>query len=177
MQRSLALLLLVACTGEPEPSPVAEPVVAPAPEPVVAPEPGSAVLDAVVAFEAPATPAGSPVLEASYAAVLEALRKAEAVEDRVARVAALRAKAMSDVPAEDGSSLGLREAYDGAVADALEAFSLAYAGEILASDAPDETKAEHIELIEAALLQSWDWDLTRRDVVQAKLMMALRSAG
>lgn len=177
MRASLIVLLLAACTGEPEVTPPepAPAVVAPAPAPG-----DDANLSAVVDIDAPdgAAVAGSPVLAASYAAVVEALGKPEPASERVARVAALRAKAMTDVPAEDASGTALREAYDAAVADALEGFFLGYAHHIIGSDMPSTEKLDRLGALEEALMSSgWDWDLHRRDMVQAKLMMALRAAG
>lgn len=122
--------------------------------------------------------AGSPVLAQSFALALEALGKAAPADERMQRVAALRAKAMADVPAEDAAGLALRAAYDAALADAFEAFFTAYAQQIVDSEAPASTKSAQLQALEAALMSTgWDWDLSRRDLVQAKLMMAMRSAG
>ncbi|MCO4748004.1 MAG: hypothetical protein KC912_24640 [Proteobacteria bacterium] len=174
---ALWLLALIACSDDapvevvPDPQPIA--VVAPVPDEV------HGELADTVAFEVDAAHAetlkGSPVLAASYTSVIEALNRPAPAVERVARVAALREKALQDVPAEDGASTSLRSSYEVAVDDALGAFFVSYAHHILEGAASSDDKSTSLAALEMALMQSeWDWNLAVRDVVQAKLMMASR---
>lgn len=169
---SLWLLALLACSDDVTVEPPTEPVAA-----VIAPVeagPAEVSLSASVVFEAEAL-SGTPVTEAGYASILAELRKAEPMADRIARVAAIRVKTLQDEPESDGASMAYRDGFDKAVNEALSSFFLAYAFHIIDGKGSNADKADAIQALEAAMMQGWDWNLTSRDQVQAKLMMASRS--